>query len=72
MILSQWTHCTLTKNQVRRLVPSINPGTLARYLDGDRTVFLRERTAEFLLYVVANAPRGAKPASTRITTKAKP
>lgn len=59
-ILAAWHESSMVKQDVRRLVPTINPGTLARYLDGDRTAFLRERTAEFLLAALRDGPKGPK------------
>lgn len=59
-IVAEWQASSLRKSQVQRLVPSINPALLCRYLNGDRSAFLRERSAEWLLSVLRSAPKGPK------------
>lgn len=60
IILEAYQASSLRKIQVRRLMPSIEPRSLYRYLDGDRGVYLRERTAERLLSVLRSGPQGPK------------
>jgi len=60
LIVEAWQTSSLRKAQVRERIPSIAAGTLYRYLDGNANVYLRERTAEFLLDTLRNSPQGPK------------
>ena len=60
-VLDAWRRSSLSKVQVSRAVPSISKGVLYRYLDGDRKVYMRERSVEAILELLESGPRGPKP-----------
>ena len=60
LIVAAWEASSLSKAQVSRAVPTISRAVLYRYLDGERTVYMRERSAEAVLSLLESGPRGPK------------
>jgi len=60
VILEAWAKSAMSKAELARRVPGINPSALGRYLEGHRDVYMRERSAEAVLAALSAGPQGPK------------
>ena len=60
LVLAAWAKSAMSKADLSRACPGIEPCSLRRYLDGRKDVYMRERSVESVLAALASGPQGPK------------
>ena len=60
LVLEAWAKSAMSRMDLARVVETISPSHLNRYLAGKTDVYMRERTIEAVLAALAEGPQGPK------------
>jgi hypothetical protein len=57
LIVGMWEKSGMSKNEVMRQCPTVCTSSLIKYLNGDRKMYLRERTMEAIIAAVSKGKK---------------